>query len=118
MKQADRPPPVTVERQASGRVSGSDLPTTSAPPTNSPSGPSAPSGVPRISPDLALTSPAATPGEFTVVIQAREESWTTITADGKTISSELLSAGSERVLRGRQEITVRTGNAGGAHFRI
>ena len=115
MKQADRPTPVTVETQASGPVSGSDLPTTSAPPTSSPSGPS---GVPRISPDLAPASPAATPGEFTVVIQAREESWTTITADGKTISSELLPAGSERVVRGRKEITVRTGNAGGVDFRF
>jgi cytoskeleton protein RodZ len=118
MKQADRPTPVTVDTQASGPVSGSDLPTTSAPPTSSPSGPSAHSGVPRISPDLAPASPAATPGEFTVVIQAREESWTTITADGKTISSELLPAGSERVVRGRKEITVRTGNAGGVDFRF
>src|SRR5260370_3162019 len=90
MQQADRPTPVTAETHASGPVSGSDLPTTSAPPTSSPSGPSAPSGVPMISPDVAPASPAATPGEFTVVIQAREESSTTITADGTTISSELL----------------------------
>ena len=94
-REAVRPtPPAT---QLSGQVLGSDLPTISSPTT---------------------ASSAATPGEFTVVIQAREESWTTITADGKTISSELLPAGSERVVRGRKEITVRTGNAGAVDFRF
>jgi hypothetical protein len=78
----------------------------------------APSVVPKTSHDLTSASPDAIPGEFTIVIQAREESWTTITADGKTISSELLPAGSERVVRGRKEITVRTGNTGGVDFRF
>ena len=112
-RQADRPTPATTATQVSGQVSGSDLPTTS-----SPARVSAPSAVPKTSHDLAPASPAAIPGEFTVVIQAREESWTTITADGKTISSELLPAGSERVVRGRKEITVRTGNSGAVDFRF
>jgi cytoskeleton protein RodZ len=114
MRQAVRPTPSTVATQ----VSGSDLPTTSSPTTSSPTGVSAPSAVPKTSHDLATASPAATPGEFTVVIQAREESWTTITADGKTISSELLPAGSERVVRGRKEITVKVGSAGAVDFRF
>jgi cytoskeleton protein RodZ len=113
MREAVRPTPAAAATPVSGQVSGSDLPTTS-----SPTGVSAPSVVPKTSTDLAAASPAATPGEFTVVIQAREESWTTITADGKTISSELLPAGSERVVRGRKEITVRTGNAGAVDFRF
>ncbi len=61
---------------------------------------------------------AAAPGEFTVVIQAREESWVSITADGRAISSELLSAGSERTVRGHKEIMVKAGNAGGVDFRF
>src|SRR6266853_5979965 len=117
-RQADRPTPATVATQVSGQVSGSDLPTTSSPTTGSPTGVSAPSLVSKTSHDAATASPAATQGEFTVVIQAREESWTTITADGKTISSELLPAGSEREIRGRKEIIVRTGNAGGVDFRF
>jgi cytoskeleton protein RodZ len=112
-REAVRPTPAAAATPVSGQVSGSDLPTTSPP-----SGVSSPSAVPKTSPDLAPASPAATPGEFTVVIRAREESWTTITADGKTISSELLPAGSERVVRGRKEITIRTGNAGGVDFRF
>jgi cytoskeleton protein RodZ len=118
MKQAVRPTPAASATQLSGQVSGSDLPTTVSPTTSSPTGVSAHSAAPKTSHDLAPASPAATPGEFTVVIQAREESWTTITADGKTISSELLPAGSERMVRGRKEITVRTGNAGGVGFRF
>ena len=113
MREAVRPTPAAAATPVSGQVSGSDLPTTS-----SPTGVSAPSAVPKTSPDLAPASTAATPGEFTVGVQAREESWTTITADGKTISSELLPAGSERVVRGRKEITVRIGNAGGVDFRF
>jgi len=117
-RQADRPTPATVATQVSGQVSGSDLPTTSSPTTGSPTGVSAPSLVSKTSHDAATASPAATQGELTVVIQAREESWTTITADGKTISSELLPAGSEREIRGRKEIIVRTGNAGAVDFRF
>jgi cytoskeleton protein RodZ len=117
MRQAVRPNSAAAT-QVSGPGSGSDLPTTDSPTTSSPTGVSAPSVVPKTSHALAPASPAAIPGEFTVVIQAREESWTTITADGKTISSELLPAGSERVVRGRKEITVRTGNAGGVDFRF
>jgi cytoskeletal protein RodZ len=61
---------------------------------------------------------AAALGEFTVVIVIREDSWVSITADGKTISSGLLAAGSERTVQGRKEIIVRTGNAGGLDFRF
>ena len=43
---------------------------------------------------------------------------TTITADGKAISSDLLPADSEREIRGRKEIIVRTGNAGAVDFRF
>ena len=111
-REAVRPTPATVATQAAGQVSGSDSPT-----TGSPTGASGLSPVPKTSQGSAA-SPAATPGEFTVVIQAREESWTTITADGRTISSELLPAGSQREIRGREEIIVRTGNAGGVDFRF
>jgi cytoskeleton protein RodZ len=68
--------------------------------------------------NLLAATPAATPGEFTVLIEAREESWISITADGKTVPSELLAAGSERAIRGRKEIIVKAGNAGGVDFQF
>ena len=57
-------------------------------------------------------------GEFMVAIQAREESWVSIAADGRAHSSELLSAGSERVIQARKEIVVKIGNAGGVDLRF
>jgi cytoskeleton protein RodZ len=133
-RQSVRPTPTTVAAQlpaaplsgevsskVSGKNSGAGSPTSGAethgvPTTGSPTGESAPSVAPKTPQDLAAAAPAATPGEFTVVIQAREESWITITVDGTTVSSELLAAGSERAIRGRKEIIVKAGNAGGVDF--
>jgi len=137
------PAPTTAATQAPGRSSedrgaGSPSPgspTTSSPATGSPTGGSAPSVRPATTPasassgkassvapktpqNLSAASPAATPGEFTVVVLAREESWISVTVDGRTISSELLAAGSERAIRGRKEVIVRAGNAGVVDFRF
>jgi len=133
-------------REASGDEGGAGspsrgLPTASSPTTSSPTAGStastqptgassgkALSAAPRTHQDLASedlatqnlpgASPAATPGEFTVLIQAREESWISVTADGKTISRETLEAGSARAIRGRKEIIVKVGNAGGVDFHF
>jgi cytoskeleton protein RodZ len=92
--------------------------TSASPTTAPPAGRSATPSVPKTSQDLTAATPAAAPGEFTVVIQAREESWISITTDGKAISSELMSAGSERAVHGRKEIIVKAGNVGGVDFRL
>jgi cytoskeleton protein RodZ len=92
--------------------------TSGSPTTGSAAGRPATSVVPKTSQDATATIPAAAPGEFTVVIQAREESWISITADGRALSSELLSAGGERAVHGRKEIIVKAGNAGGVDFRL
>lgn len=62
--------------------------------------------------------PSATPGEFTVVIRAREESWTSIIADGKPVPSPVLEAGSKLTIQGQKEIVVKVGNAAGVNFRF
>ena len=64
------------------------------------------------------TTVSAPAGELSLVIQAKEESWITITSDGKTVSSELLPAGGELTVHGRQQITVKAGNAGGIEFQF
>jgi len=87
-------------------------------PSGSPTGgrtSSATSKTPQTSPEAAA---APTAGEFTVVIQAREDSWISITADGEALSSELLSAGSERTVRGRKAVVIKAGNAGGVDFQF
>jgi cytoskeleton protein RodZ len=67
-------------------------------------------------PPEAAAAPAQLPGEFVVLIQAREDSWLSITADGEVLPSQILSAGSQRVVRGREQVIVRAGNAGGVDF--
>ena len=76
----------------------------------------APSGAPQTPGTATGTVPAKTGGEFTVAIRSREQSWISITTDGEVTSSELLTAGSERISRGRKEIVVKAGNAGGVDF--
>jgi cytoskeletal protein RodZ len=94
-------------------LAANDAPTAGSPASGSPTGEVA-SAASKTTTDL----PAALPGEFTVVIQAREESWISINVDGKATPSELMAAGSERTIRGRKEITVKAGNSGGVDFRF
>ncbi len=61
-------------------------------------------------PGASAASPQA---EFLVVIQAREDSWTTISSDGRTVYSGILRSGDQRAIRGRTEVVVKLGNAGG-----
>jgi cytoskeleton protein RodZ len=115
-----QPPSAVVSRKdANQEIANRTASATSgSPTTGSPAGRSATSAAPKTSQDLAAATPAAVPGEFTVVIQAREESWISITYDGRAISSELMPAGAERTVRGHKEITVKAGNAGGVDFRF
>ncbi len=61
-----------------------------------------------------LPTPVA--GQFIVVVQAREQSWVSILADGERVPSELLEAGAERAIQARREVIVKAGNAGGVDF--
>ncbi len=56
--------------------------------------------------------PAANAGAFQVLIQAREDSWVSITADGKQIFQDTLTAPVEKSVEARSEIVIKTGNAG------
>ncbi|MBI1740496.1 MAG: DUF4115 domain-containing protein [Candidatus Koribacter versatilis] len=65
---------------------------------------------------VTLASAAPSPGEFVVAILAREDSWLSITADGKSIVAETLVAGNQRAIHGRKEVVVHAGNTGGLDF--
>jgi cytoskeleton protein RodZ len=93
----------------SGEVPANGSPNSSAPSTASPP-PQTQSATPQDRPVAA--------GEFVVDVQAHEESWVSYTADGKTHSSELLTAGSERSIPARKEIVLKLGNAGGVDLRF
>ena len=50
---------------------------------------------------------------FTVFIKAKEDSWVSIVADGKTRWEGMLDANMERSIKAGKELVLRTGNAGG-----
>jgi cytoskeleton protein RodZ len=55
----------------------------------------------------------AQPQEFEVRLQAVEDCWVSIAADGQPVMEDLLSASSEKTVRARREISLKVGNAGG-----
>jgi cytoskeleton protein RodZ len=92
---------------------------------------SAPSSVSTATPSPAkqgtvatATQPAATPpapratapGEFIVIVRARENSWVAITADGSSVANEVMEPGSEHVIHARKQVDVRSGNTGAVDF--
>jgi len=58
----------------------------------------------------------ATPGSFTVAIKAREDSWISITADGKQLSEQMLVAPAEKSIEARDEIVIKAGSIGALDF--
>jgi cytoskeleton protein RodZ len=75
-----------------------------------------PTNPPTTVPQKGELTSATVPGEFTIVIQAHEDAWVSITADGRTTASELLAAGDERTVKAQKEIIVKAGNSGGVNF--
>ncbi len=57
------------------------------------------------------TSPTASTAGFAVTLHLRKDSWVSITADGQQTTRGILPANSQRTIRARNQIVVRTGNA-------
>src|SRR5207237_8007087 len=55
---------------------------------------------------------AANPGAFLVLVKAREDSWVSISADGKQIVQDTLPAQGEKSIEAHKEVVIKTGNAG------
>ncbi|MGA9801106.1 MAG: RodZ domain-containing protein [Terriglobales bacterium] len=56
--------------------------------------------------------PAPSAGTFVVLINAREDSWVSITADGKPILQETLAASTDKSIEARNQVVIKTGNVG------
>ena len=74
-------------------------------------------------PALALTQaitqspvPGAIPGTFNVVIKVREDSWVSITADGKQLLQQILVAPAEKSIEAHNEIVIKAGSIGALDF--
>ena len=64
----------------------------------------------------AQPAPPAAAGTFLLLIQAHNDSWIEVTADGKDIAHELLPAGAQKSVEAQREIVVKVGNVGGLDF--
>jgi len=64
----------------------------------------------------SATEPKKQSGSFVVSIKAREDSWISITADGKQIMQDILVAPVEKAVAARSQVVIKTGNAGGLDF--
>jgi cytoskeleton protein RodZ len=62
---------------------------------------------------LRSTTPS---GQFTVVILAREDSWLSVIADGKTVFEDTLTAENQHAIHAQKEVVIRAGNIGALDF--
>jgi cytoskeleton protein RodZ len=58
-------------------------------------------------------SPAVKENAFFVQVKAKEDSWVSIVADGKSVMQRVLSADKEKKIKAGKSVVLRTGNAGG-----
>jgi cytoskeleton protein RodZ len=65
---------------------------------------------------VRMSGEPCTPGEFCVLVEAREDAWLSVTADGKQIKRDILAAPAEELVQARNRITIRAGNIGALDF--
>ncbi len=55
-------------------------------------------------------------GSFLVVVQAREDSWVSIIADGKEVMKDVLGAPAQKAIEAHKEVVIKAGNIGALDF--
>lgn len=50
---------------------------------------------------------------FVVMVKAKEDSWVSVVADGKSVMQRVLPADKQKLIKAEKQIILRTGNAGG-----
>jgi cytoskeleton protein RodZ len=94
------------------------VPTETAQPASPPSAGPAPQPPPPTSsagaPEAATLPavPVSNTGAILVLIKAREDSWVSITADGKQVIEDTLAATAEKSIEAHNQIVIKTGNVG------
>jgi cytoskeleton protein RodZ len=100
------PPQTSAQTPSSSMAQPSGQTVTNRPTTTNPTsaGPSAA--------DNALASAPIPPGSFAVLIDADDDSWISITADGRILFQGTMVAPTQRLVHAQQSITIRAGNIG------
>jgi cytoskeleton protein RodZ len=106
------PSPQQAARRGTAGDAASTPPAVSPSPADTPhAAASSPSGVePKASPSADSTEA----GSFIVSLRANQDSWISVTADGKTLIEDgMLYAAAERSFRAHDRVVLKLGNAGG-----
>jgi len=53
-----------------------------------------------------------------VQIHAREQSWISVSVDGKAVGSEVIDTGTDRTYRAHNRVFVKAGNSGALDFQL
>jgi cytoskeleton protein RodZ len=81
--------------------------------------PSQPTGTPAPTSTASQARPAAPAGgTFLVSVNAREDSWLSISVDGEIVTRALLTAPGRKSVRAAREIVIRAGNVGALDFEF
>ena len=86
-----------------------NVPTPAAPPASEPTAGSTPSQPAQVAPE----KPSKPEKVFVVQVKAKEDSWVSIVADGKSVMERVLSADKKKKIMAGKTLVLRTGNAGG-----
>jgi cytoskeletal protein RodZ len=81
----------------------------------------APANLPNTNPAVAEAAASPAPksqSTFSLLIRAEENSWVSITADGKPVAQETLIAPAHTSVRATGEVVVKAGNAAGISFQL
>jgi cytoskeletal protein RodZ len=78
----------------------------------------APRANPAVAEGTASAAAAKPPSPFSLLIRAEENTWVSITADGKPIAQETLIAPAHTSVRATGEVIVKAGNAAGISFQL
>jgi cytoskeleton protein RodZ len=97
---------------------GAGAPAEKPPATTSQTTTKSDQATPQASLPFTQSSAPISPGEFQVLIHAREQSWVSVVVDGKSPSSEVLEAGTDRTFSARNRVYIKTGNSGALDFQL
>ena len=115
------PPGESAPEPSSSPSSSTPSPAAALPSSDSPQAAAAPTTVSHSQPvstanQQQSTTPA--PGQFTVQITAREDSWLSVVADDQHSPPELLTAGKQTVVHAHRSVVVKAGNSGGVDILL
>lgn len=105
------PPPGSAQAAAPPNASVPSAAVPAPDPNATPAATSSAVAAPSVATNAALESVPA--DGFVVLVKARQDSWVSAQADGKSVLAETLKAANEKTLRARDRIVLTLGNAGG-----